>query len=93
MAEGDEQLADLQLPQGSSEVEVRVGFAVLPAILADVGIMEEAGVRLEDALDEERVVGVDGPTEAERGLNPGEVMSQRRDLGGGMEGSDGLHGV
>ena len=67
VAQGHEELAYLQVSQGSREMEVCVGFAIFAAVVADVGVVEETGVVLEDARDEEsRVasVGADGTPQA-----------------------------
>jgi hypothetical protein len=47
--------------QRGGEVEVAVGEAVGRG----VGVVEEVRMGFEDALDEERIVCVDGPPEAE----------------------------
>lgn len=67
MREGDEDAADVDVAEGGGEVEVRVGEAGG----GGVGVVEEVGVRLEDAGCEEGVVGVDCAADAEGGFDPG----------------------
>lgn len=57
VAQRDEQLDDGEVAEGGGEVEVRVGQ---PAG-GGVRVVEEFGVRVEDAFDEEGIVGVDCP--------------------------------
>jgi len=66
VAQGDEELADLEVAEGGGEVEVGVGQAGCRG----VRVVEEVRVGLEDALDEERVVGVDRSSETEGGFDP-----------------------
>jgi hypothetical protein len=57
VAQRDEQLDNGEVAEGGGEVEVRVGQ---PAG-GSVWVVEEFGVRVEDALDEEGIVGVNCP--------------------------------
>jgi hypothetical protein len=52
------------------EVEVGVGIAGE----GEVGVVEEVRVRGEDALDQQRVVGVDGAAQADGRVDPGFVL-------------------
>lgn len=51
----EEDLADFVVAEGGGEVEIRVGQALEGLIW----VVDESWVRLEDALDEEGVVGMD----------------------------------
>ena len=57
VAQRDEQPDDGEVAKGGGKVEVRVGQ---PAG-GGVWVVEEFGVRVEDALDEESIVGMDCP--------------------------------
>ena len=67
VAELDEEAADGDVAERRGEVEVRVGVARE----REVGVVEELRVRREDAPRQQRVVGVDGPAEADGRVDPG----------------------
>lgn len=71
VTEGDEQLDDREVAQRRGEVKVRGGEAVDRG----VGVVQELWVRFDDALDEERVVGVDCSAQAEGRVDPVRVSA------------------
>jgi hypothetical protein len=79
VAELDEGLADREVAERGGEVEGRVGVARDGV----VGVVEEVGVRVEDALDEEGIVRADGAAESEGRLYPGGVSNCCRGDGSG----------
>ena len=72
VAELDEEAADGDVAERGGEVEVRVGVARE----REVGVVQEVRVRREDAPGEQRVVGVDGPAEADGRVDPGAQSAQ-----------------
>lgn len=68
VAELDEELDDGEVPQLGSEMEIGVGVALGRG---KVWVVKEVRVGSEDALDEERVVGVDCAPETDGWVYPG----------------------
>lgn len=84
VARAEQGFANVSVAQRRGKMQVRVG----EAHGRGVRVVEERGVRLEEAPDEEGIPDVDGPSQANRGLNPVEkvsVMADGSEMGGSTD--------